>query len=242
MKCTLLIAATVLACAAQTVSAGFTFSDTRTPLAGSTTHERIVVSAFNNGADKSTSLLAMELWVTSSKPMTFNYADLNGDGRTDVNMTAPTATLGNANITGTKVADELFGFMFESGFDFDPTPRHISTPTHNAVAAYTNSTAFYALGATLITPPIVANQGSGAKFLSVVAPIGTTLTLTGGIADEIGNISSALTANSSPFANVESNPTGIAMDPFSYVSAVPEPTTLASLAIGGMLLRRRRAI
>lgn len=215
----------------STASADFVFSNSRVTVgSGTSARDRVSFYALNDNTGYSAGssrLMAMELNAASTGTISFapNAFGTLPDMLTNLTMSQANLVAGNA--TTTRIMSELFGIELLSTIPPHPNPDG----------------SFYALGADLssglhgVLANSSVNGGKGAAFLTVVTTPGATISLSGGIADENGGIGGLLTLdNHGGFAALDS---GLNLNPFSYVAAVPEPVSLVSMAGLALVAGRR---
>lgn len=246
------------ACAlmAQSALAGFQFNYTVAPgvgpLAGKNIFRFYARNDQTGDQAGSKSLLASDIhFQTQGQPLTFDFRDVDNDGRVDANVSG--LGMDETNITGTfnrygTSADWLEVYVRPVG--------NRGSATNNATVAYANVTDFNITGFSQ-NKALDATQGLGRFYGAAVVPAGTDVHVFGQVAAEKGGVvgtgaaalfsgsdllstdpgmSALLSAETS--ANVEQGP----FFPFSFTATAPEPGTIGVLGlIGTGMMARRRA-
>jgi len=242
-----------LVLASPAAQAGFQYSTLRTNNAvtvGPTTYDRIVFRVLNDGlpatspetgstySSTGTDVLAMQLNIASSAPMRWQSGDLafpfSGvflDGIPDVDAFAQSQS-SMATTQFTRLNPELFAQFLASV----ATPGVISTSTYSAPAAYASATTVTNFNGFANTP--LAANVTPYSFVTVLAEAGSTVTVTGLVAASVGPIVGLI--NAGPGAGGGAGGPTTARFAVSATSIIPEPATLAGIALAGSFMLRRR--
>lgn len=243
MRTAFIAAVSSIALTACFASADFQITDTRTRLTvGGQSYDKITFWAFNDGTGYTlggTKLLAMDITVNSTGAMRFETGHVpdaflppippqtlptlienhTGD---DIVLNTPSASLAGAEHT--KLVGEIFSDLIMTIMPNNPSPETASRNGYDPVAAYSGLTSFAVVGAGLgAANGLPANLGLGAAFATVVTEVNAAVTVSGRIGGDVGTSG------------------GISSASYSFQSVVvPEPTSLAALALAGLVARRRR--
>lgn len=183
----------------------------------------------------------------------YDIQDLNSDGLNDVNLYGVGMTGANALGSFMRVGSEA---QASTGFYVTNFTPNLSTVSQDAVAYFAARDSFRVIVVNRLgqrpNATAAATGGIGTLFGVAVVPLNTGVQLTGEIADDIS--AAPLPAEGVPgmpiAAPIPTDP--MAGDPVAatpgwvqvnYTAQVPEPTSIAMLALasGAVMLRRRRA-
>ncbi|HSI36352.1 MAG: PEP-CTERM sorting domain-containing protein [Phycisphaerae bacterium] len=205
-----------------------------------------------------TTLTAVDFTIMSlGQPFKYDVRELNADGVTDVNLRGVGLTDANPGGTWVKLGNNDADVLDTFGVP-TATAGLVSKPGYDPVAYYTGRTSIRVVTINWPGKRPDATTGIGARFATVVVPLGSDVLLSGEMADELGV--SGVADTPAELLEHYSNPSfgvipeGPALDgppptPNTpgyfqvpqYLAQVPEPGSLALLALGALPLLRRRA-
>ena len=252
MKIRLMAAGLACALLAAPAWAGFVFNYTVMPGTGALAGKNIFkFYALNDQTGEqlgSKSLLASDIhFQTVGQPLTFDFRDVDNDGRADANVSG--LGMDENSVTGTF---SRYGTSADWQEVYVRPIGNRGSATNDATTAYANVTDFNITGFSQ-NKAIDATQGIGRFYGAAVVPVGTDVHVFGQVAAEKGGVvgtgaapldlltadptmSALLSAEAA--ASVEQGP----LFSFSFVATAPEPGTLGVLGmIGTVMMARRRA-
>ncbi|HYE20519.1 MAG TPA: PEP-CTERM sorting domain-containing protein [Tepidisphaeraceae bacterium] len=204
----------------------------------------------------SKTLTAVDFTIISlGQPFKYDIREQNGDGVNDVNLGGFGRT--DANPIGTWVKIGPDADVFATFAVPTQTAGMTSQPGYDPVAYYTGRTNIRVVTINARDRRPDATTGIGARFATVIVPLGSDVILSGEMADELGVSGStdvAATLDRWAAPDFGALPEGAALDSPpptpntpgffqvpQYLAQAPEPGSLALLGIGAVVGCRRRA-
>ena len=224
----LLAASVALAMGASVANAGFVVTSTRTPSTNVPGFDVIKYFAINDGLDGTgTQLQSVDITLAiqpppapgNGNPLKFRLIEAGEDGVDDVDLFGTVPGFSSLNPQGTYVrvgAGTSWNVATApTGLNSDPDGNGVADS--NPGQTFANVKSVRVAGFT--SAPVTAT-GAGAQFAAILAPTGTFVVASGGVAGFTGGITNG-----------------------TWPDPVPEPATIGLLGLGmmSMMGRRRRA-